>query len=153
MSPTKQLIAIRIVLEKPVKGVDYALQTGKASKSDIVQKQSGTENDLVFEFDITIQLKKDNSLDFTGPFVQGPLRQRFFYINSGTQAGQKDSIWSRRLKIPLTELLADAVLREHSGEALTFKTIVPGTSKDGGPNCATVKPFNGWELFKKERRS
>lgn len=23
---------------------------------------------------------------------------------------------------------------------------VPGSAKDGGPNCATVKPFHGWSL-------
>jgi hypothetical protein len=23
---------------------------------------------------------------------------------------------------------------------------VPGTGKDNGPNCATVKPFEGWRV-------
>jgi hypothetical protein len=31
---------------------------------------------------------------------------------------------------------------------LLFEAIVPGTGKDGGPNCATVKPFAGWRLKK-----
>ena len=26
-----------------------------------------------------------------------------------------------------------------------FETRVPGTGRDGGPNCATVKPFAGWK--------
>jgi hypothetical protein len=26
----------------------------------------------------------------------------------------------------------------------TLHTRVPGTHKDGGPNCATIKPFAGW---------
>ena len=26
---------------------------------------------------------------------------------------------------------------------------VPGTGKDGGPSCATVKPVDGWKLIRK----
>ncbi|MDP4263249.1 MAG: DUF5990 family protein [Bacteroidota bacterium] len=27
-----------------------------------------------------------------------------------------------------------------------LETNVAGTDKDGGPNCGTVKPFDGWKL-------
>jgi len=30
-----------------------------------------------------------------------------------------------------------------------METHVPGTGKDGGSNCATVKPFGGWHLKKR----
>ena len=33
---------------------------------------------------------------------------------------------------------------------LIMETSVPGTGKDGGPNCATVKPFNGWKIIKRK---
>ena len=29
---------------------------------------------------------------------------------------------------------------------LIIETHVPGTGKDGTPNCATVKPFAGWKV-------
>jgi len=25
---------------------------------------------------------------------------------------------------------------------------IPGTGKDGGPSCATVKPIDGWKVVK-----
>jgi len=84
-----------------------------------------------------------------GPFVQGSKGGRFVYIGIGTYAGQPDSPWSRRLKIPLTGInsaMVDRVMRDSS---LIFVTTVPGTGKDGGPNCATVKPFAGWQVSKK----
>jgi hypothetical protein len=33
-----------------------------------------------------------------------------------------------------------------SGSSGKIETVVPGSGKDGGPNCGTVKPFNGWKL-------
>jgi hypothetical protein len=75
-----------------------------------------------------------------GPFVQGPPRQRFVYIDIGTCAGQADSCWSRRLKIPLAGIPAKAI---EAGGVLEAR--VPGTARDGGPSCATVKDFDGWK--------
>jgi hypothetical protein len=75
--------------------------------------------------------------DFSGPFVQGPKGGRFIYIDIGTCAGQRDSRWSRRLKIPLTAITEEMT-------AAVLETRINGTSRDGGPACATPKPFNGW---------
>ena len=74
-----------------------------------------------------------------GPFVQGPPRQRFVYIDIGTCAGQADSCWSRRLKIPLVGIATIMIV---AGGVLEAR--VPGTGRDGGPSCATVKDFEGW---------
>jgi hypothetical protein len=54
-------------------------------------------------------------------------------------AGQTDSAWSRKLKVPLagitgTMLAAGGIL----------ETCVPGTGRDGGPACATIQDFDGW---------
>jgi uncharacterized protein DUF5990 len=76
-----------------------------------------------------------------GPFVQGPARHRFVYVDIGTYAGQADSYWSRRLKIPLEGIPAEVI---RTGGVL--ETRVPGRGRDGGPNCATVKEFKAWKL-------
>jgi Family of unknown function (DUF5990) len=140
----KELI-LRIVLEKPPPGIDFGLQKG-SNKYETVQKQrSGTE-DLTFEFSIRI---KDTSSDhpvFLGPFVQGSSSDRFIYIDIGTYAGQANTVWSRRLKVPLAGITQDMISKVLTNETLLLETKVPGTGKDGGPNCATVKPFNGWQL-------
>ena len=50
-------------------------------------------------------------------------------------------MWNRRLKIPLvgiTQSQIDEILITQG----VLETSVPGTGKDGGPNCATVKPVS-----------
>jgi hypothetical protein len=87
-----------------------------------------------------------------GPFVQGPSSARFVYLDIGAAAGQIDSSWSRRLKVPLTGITAEILSRVDKAPKLIRETHVPGTGKDGGPNCATVKPFAGWKLIQSLRK-
>jgi len=76
--------------------------------------------------------------------VQGPTNGRFIYIGIGTLAGQLGSIWSRRLKIPLQGITWEMIEQLLDDSNSILETRVPGTGKDGTPNCATVKPFDGW---------
>jgi hypothetical protein len=134
-------LTLRIILEKPPQGVDFALQKGRGSAYETVQKQRSGKKDLVFEFQPTIKEGVSTGMAaLGGPFVQGPPRQRFVYVDIGSCAGQFDSCWSRRLKIPLEGITAKMV-----GTGGVLETRVPGTGRDGGPNCATVKDFEGWK--------
>lgn len=144
----KNEINFRIVLQNPPADVDYGLQMGHANKYEVVGRQRAKGDDLTFEFTINTKPGKDSSIDFSGSCVQGPVGGRFIYINIGTSAGQIGSPWNRRLKIPLigiTESMIDEILKMPG----VLETSVPGTGKDGGPNCATVKPFAGWSVVKK----
>jgi hypothetical protein len=146
----KNEINLRIILQKPPKEVDFGLQMGHANKYKVVGRQKATGDDLTFEFAINAKPGKDSAIDFSGLFVQGPIGGRFIYINIGQSAGQIHSRWNRRLKIPLigiTQSQIDEILKT-SG---VFETSVPGTGKDGGPNCATVKPFAGWSVVKNKK--
>jgi hypothetical protein len=78
-----------------------------------------------------------------GPFVQGPRGKRFVYIDIGTYAGQSASSWGRRLKIPL-----DGIPAKFIAAGGILEARVPGTGRDGGPNCATVQDFEGWKPAK-----
>jgi Family of unknown function (DUF5990) len=134
---------LRIIIEQPPPGVDYALQKGSGSPFEPVQKQRSKGKDLVFEFQPSIREGVSGSMAaLGGPFVQGPPRQRFVYVNIGTYAGQAGSVWSRRLKVPLDGIPA-AFIR--AGGVL--ETRVPGAGRDGSPACATVKDFAGWKLL------
>lgn len=128
---------LRVVLVAPPAGVDFGVQKGRGNPYETILTQRSTGDDLVFEFNV--ELRPDS--DFGGPIVQGPRGGRFIYIDIGTYAGQAGTPWGRRLKIPLTGIPAEAVA---SGSLLEAR--VPGTGKDGGPNCATVKPFAGWSV-------
>ncbi|HJZ99399.1 MAG TPA: DUF5990 family protein [Candidatus Solibacter sp.] len=133
-------LTFRIVIERPPKGVDYALQKGSGSIYEPVQRQSSGGKDLVFEFQPSV----GEGGKLGGPFMQGPPKQRFVYIDIGTYAGQAESCWGRRMKVPLTDIPAKAL-----GRGGVLEARVPGTAPDGTPACAMVKDFDGWKLVTK----
>ena len=134
-------LTLRIVIEQPPAGVDFALQKGSGNAYETVQKQRSQGGDLVFEFQPAIREGVSDSMAaLGGPFVQGPRQQRFIYVDIGTYAGQADSCWSRRLKVPL-----DGIPAKFIGSGGVLEAHVPGTGRDGGPNCATVINFEGWK--------
>lgn len=133
-----------MILEKPVAGVEYGVQKGKGTVYETIQKQKAGFSDLVFEISVIAKMNDKGGCSFSGPFVQGKTGEQFIYIDIGTYAGQEDTAWSRRLKIPLAGISVPVSENDHSHPV--FVTKIPGTGKDGGPNCATVKPFSGWEL-------
>lgn len=142
-------LTLRIILEQPTAGADFGLQSGHGNAYEIVQKQRSNGKDLSFELTIPVKPgSKDSLPHFSGPFVQGPAGDKFFYINIGTYAGQTDTPWSRRLKVSLTNITWDLI---KSGRVLVAN--IPGTDKDGGPSCASewrkrVGPDWGWRLDK-----
>jgi hypothetical protein len=145
-------LIMKIVLIKPTQGVDIGLQKGSGSGYETVQKQRAKFEDLYFEAEIDVKKAKSGGYGFYGPFVQGPPDGRFLYLDIGTYAGQKDSVWGGRLKIPLTGIPETVVKESISIAEITMETIIPGVAKNGGPNCGTVKPFPGWHQVKKESK-
>ncbi len=148
LDPSREII-LRLTLEKPTAGVDFALQQGRGRPFTTVQKQRSTGRDLKFEFPVKVKSGRNSAPDFAGPYVQGAAGERFFYINIGTYAGQTDTPWSRRLKVPLYMIKWDEI---ESGRLLT--ATIPGTAKDGGPSCAyewrkRVDPSWRWEARKR----
>ena len=138
---TKDL-TLKIIIQNPLPGVVYGLQKGKGSNYETTQKQTATSEDLTFEFTVEVK-QSENEVVFLGPFTQGSPQDRFIYIDIGTCAGQINTPWSRRLKIPLSGISKNLL------NADVLITKVPGIGKDGGPNCATVKPFMGWQAMAK----
>jgi len=139
-------LPLRIILERPPSGVDFGIQKGSGNKYDTILLQKSNTSDLCFEFKILLKETKTSLYNFAGPIVQGPSNERFIYIDIGTAAGQTNSEWTRHLKIPLRDISPEIVGQILNDCSLVLETKVPGTGKDGGPNCATVKPFLGWKL-------
>jgi hypothetical protein len=142
-------LILHIILEKPPVSVDYDLQKGSGNMYETIQKQRpAAGQDLRFNCPLLVKAGKDGAPDFRGPMVQGAPGERFIYIDIGAMAGQTGSAWSRRLKIPLSGITWEMVQQIQLHPDLALVTRVPGTGKDGGPNCATVKPFSGWQVQK-----
>lgn len=140
-----QEVTLMVVLQKPTPGVEYGIQKGKGSKYETVQKQLSETADLSFEIAVPLKFKESNHVMFTGPFIQGQGNERFIYIDIGTYAGQKNTPWSRRLKIPVKDITKSMIESLSPAKLLVAK--VPGTGKDGGPTCGTIKPFDGWRVI------
>ena len=140
-------IKLYILLQQPPEGVDFGIQKGVGSQYETIQTQRSEGQDI--RFNLTIQVRNDpqriNEPRFAGPFVQGKPQSQFFYIDVGEFAGQTGG-WSRRIKIPLSGITWDMIfqMKNHDSAALTGSII--GTAKDGGPNCGTVKQFEGWQV-------
>lgn len=145
-------LTFRIVLEDPPAGVDFGLQIGRGAEYKTVQTQWSKSKDLSFEFSVGVRAvgSKMAPPDFHGPVVQGSPSHRFIYIDIGTYAGQRDTPWSRRLKVPLIGITSEMVDRATKDARMAIETHVPGTGRDGGPNCATVKPFDGRTLTRRQ---
>ena len=139
-------LRLRIVLESPPPGVDFGIQRGRGSIYETIAKQRSAGGDLSFEFEVeTRSAGVGTPLDFAGPIVQGPRGGRFVYVDIGTYAGQQDTSVSRRLKVPLTGMTPDLIRRASSAGNRVLEARVPGTGKDGGPACASVRDFDGWK--------
>ena len=138
-------ITLRIVVERPPSGVYFGLQKGSGSNYETVQTVESRFADLKFEFNVRVRQGKDGRPNFLGPFVQGPPHERFVYLDIGAYAGQTNTPWSRRLKIPLRSITWDLISPTAKSSLATLEARVEGTGKDGGPSCGTVKPFEGWK--------
>lgn len=140
-------LPVRVVLVDPPAGIDYGIQQGRGAKYDTLFVQQRKHHDVPFDFSITVaDNRKDGAPNFLGPIVQGPPTGRFIYVDVGTYAGQKNTPWSRRMKIPLagiTWALIKTVQRK-PGQRLIAR--IQGTGKDGGPACATVPLIGGWAI-------
>jgi hypothetical protein len=136
-------ITFRIILESPPPGVLFGLRKGRGSSYETIQKQQSTGEDLVFEF--SAEATGTAPPDFRGSAVQGSRGERFVYLDIGTMAGQRESPWARRIKIPFRDITPSMIERAVRGKRV-LETRVPGTGKDGTPTCATVKPFDGWTV-------
>ena len=142
---TTETITFRIILERPVVGVTYGLQSGSGNSYKVLQKQVAQSGELIFEFDIPVKRSKEGSLVLHGPFIQGPPASRFIYLDMGSYAGQTMAPVSGRLKVPLPNAPDDIIHATRNGGS--FVTRIAGTkAKDGSPIMGTVKPFEGWML-------
>jgi Family of unknown function (DUF5990) len=140
-------VRLRIVLVAPPPNVVFGVQEGKGNDYATIHKQRSKDADLTFEFTVPVKDNRDDGLlNFHGPLVQGPPTGRFIYIDIGKYAGQIDSCWERRIKVPLSGITWDMLQKASTTSLLEAR--LPGKGKDGGPSCATVKPIEGWKVCK-----
>jgi hypothetical protein len=141
-------IPLRITLYRVPPGVRFALQKGKSGAMSHPELVPPTRIDPTsISFDFTVRVAPDRlgvRQTFLGEFTQGPADGRFVYVNSGQSAGQHDTFWNRRAKIPLhtiTPALIDAV-RSTPNTVLLIE--IEGKAADGGPVAASRLSSTDW---------
>lgn len=142
-------IRLRIRVADPPPGVVFCLQRGRG---ELVSPVMADGSELVFDLSVRVGESRDGSgTNFLGPFTQGPVSARFVYVNAGTSAGQFQSCWTRRIKVPLSGIDRTLVEEALRSEASTLEARIAGRAKDGGPACATVPLLDGgWRLVSGE---
>jgi hypothetical protein len=141
-------LTLRIRVTNPPADVDFLVQRGRDELTAAVR---ATPAQFVFEVPVRVRRQPNGQPNFLGPYAQGPSASRFVYVNSGTLAGQSESCWSRRAKLPLTAItwpLVEQALRSSGVLEVEFT----GTGRDGGPTCASVKlSADAWRVARQSR--
>jgi hypothetical protein len=148
MRPDRFELSIRIVVEDPVPGLVIALQRGQAGRAELVPPASRSADAVAFDLDVTVDGRlPDGRPRLIGPYVQGPPNARFVYLSVGKYAGQADSQWGGRVKVPLDGVGWNEI------EALVPRARlvarIAGQSPKGGPALASVRLLPpGWDWRK-----
>jgi hypothetical protein len=133
---TQTEIRLRFVVETPVPGVAYSLQDKKSRPVDAKISKAAP---IIFDFSVRV----GDGPRFFGEHVrsEGPERQ-FIYVATGQQAGQMQSVWSRRMKIDIHTIPTALIAQAKTGKVL--QGTINGTGNDGTPACATTPLSKSW---------
>lgn len=141
------VVPLRIVLVDPPPGVDFGIQEGKGNDYRTIAVKRSKVGNLTLDCSVIVKGNRAGGPpNFAGPISQGPPTGRFIYIDIGKSAGQFDSCWQRRIKIPLAGITWEMIDTVLDKPKRWLQATIPGTAKDGGPSCATVKPVDGWKF-------
>ena len=140
-------LPLRVTVLRPPAQVTFRMQRGR---TELVAPARVT--DVAISFDAVLRARGKwpaGGANFTGPLAHGPPERRFLYVNSGLRAGQADSCWDRRAKVPLDGITWELVERTRAAPGAVLEGRIQGTAPDGGPVCATVELLEaGWRVVK-----
>ena len=141
-------LPLRITLYRVPPGVRFAVQKGKSDAqgdAELLPPSRADPTSLSFDFSVRVAQPRRGALPrFLGAFTQGPPDKRFVYVNSGRRAGQPDTLWDRRAKIPLTTITQALIDEVGSAPNTVLAIEIEGKGKDGGPVCASLLSSTQW---------
>lgn len=137
-------LTLRLTVRDPLPGVALRVQHGRDA---LVAPVAASDAALTFELRVEAEVRPDGRVAFRGPAVQGPAAGRFVYVNAGTYAGQPDSAYGRRAKVPLHVIPAAVVADALARPGAVLAAAIAGRHRDGGPAAATVPLLDdGWTV-------
>jgi hypothetical protein len=137
-------LRLRIVVLRPPADVSFAVQEGRSAH---LLPTEVKKDHIAFEFSVRLgNPMPGDQPNFLGSFVQGPQGGRFVYVNSGQRAGQNDSCWDRRAKVPLGGLTWALVKSAQRKPGAVIEARMDGGGRDGGPACGSVALVSAWQV-------
>jgi len=136
-------LRFRLIVVEPAPGVTIRVQQGRC---DLLSPLRANAREAVFDFDVRVGARPNGAPNFLGDFTQGPADARFVYLNAGVLAGQSDSCWQRRAKIPLTAITWKQI-EEAEKRQRPLEARIQGRGRNGDPVCASVPLLgDGWQV-------
>lgn len=141
---------LKLQLVEPPLGYAFCLQRGKGSKSerlDYIEVDRAEDSKIEFELEVTVKTAKSSSEpDFFGPYVQGTVGARFFYLCVGNLVRDGEPQWAGRVKIPFTGIDWPKVDAATNTNCYLFARY-RASNDNGGPVFASVKLlYDGWAV-------
>jgi hypothetical protein len=138
-------LPLRIRVVRPPAGVALGIQRGA---DEWLPPVSVSADAAVLE--ATVRVAADGAgapPRVLGALAHGPPRARFVYVTWGRRAGQPESPWDRRAKVPLAGITAPLVGEALATRGAVLEASIDGTGRDGGPACASVALRDGgWRV-------
>ena len=107
--------------------------------SDVVAEVRADAREAVFDLEFRVGERKDGTPNFLGPFAQGPVDDRFFYISWGLGRQPGRTRMFRRLKIRLGHVGWTQIRRAAKG-GKPIEVRLRLTDARGMPLCGSVPP-------------
>ena len=141
-------LPLRIVVEEPLPGLALALQRDTKAGPELAGLAQSSGEPLAFDLDIAVEgALADGRPRLLGPYVQGPPAGRFVYLCVGKYAGQADSPWGGRVKVPLGDLSWDLIQALPPNARIEGR--IGGRGRKDGPALASVPILPpGWRVSK-----
>ncbi len=137
-------LPLRLIVLHPPAGVSFRLQSGQ---TNLVSPSHEAVDTLTFELRLRLAASTGAIPVLQGPLAQGPPASRFVYLNAGQRAGQSESCWDRRAKVPLHGITRELIDQLQATPGTVLEAQVAGTARDGGPACASVPlQGEGWRV-------
>jgi Family of unknown function (DUF5990) len=139
-------IALEIVCTNlPAEGAN-SLHLGIQHDKAITEMASVASKKIVFRPVLRAQRNTDGSVNFLGPFAQGPKTERFIYLNWVTAPANQQTVMIGRIKLHLNHIAWKAV-RNAVDTNRPLRVNLALTNAKGNPLMASVRPgVARWEF-------
>jgi hypothetical protein len=146
VTPEELEITIEIVCTDLPGTQNSALMLGIQRDKAVIEVASAASKQIVFKPTLRARRNADGSVNFLGPFAQGPKAERFIYLNWTTTDKKAPTGSIGRIKLHLNHIKWAQVKKAAEGnKAIKVELVLTGAK--GSPMMASVRPNEAkWKL-------